>query len=76
MVKKSSTLVQRRSARQAYAQAKKTKVGSGKRFAAIKKSAALGGARNPAAVAAAIGRKKYGVKRFAKMAAAGQKRKA
>lgn len=56
--------------------AKKPKLGSGKRFAAIEAKAAAGGARDPAAVAAAAGIKKYGVAKMAKMAAAGRKRKA
>jgi hypothetical protein len=54
---------------------KKAKLGSGKRFAAVAKAAKASGAKNPAAVAAAIGRKKYGAKKMAKMAAAGRKRK-
>jgi hypothetical protein len=33
------------------------------------------GVNNPAAVAASIGRKKYGAKKFAQMAAAGRRRK-
>jgi len=71
-----STLKQRRAARKAYERARKrTKPGEGSRFAAIEKVAKLGGARSPGAVAAAIGRKKYGAKRFAKMAAAGRKKK-
>jgi hypothetical protein len=37
------------------------------------KVAAHGGVRDPGAVAAAIGRKKYGKKRFQKAAAAGKK---
>lgn len=53
---------------------KKPKLGTGKRFAAVEKSARASGARNPAAVAAAAGRKKYGAERMAKMAAAGRKR--
>jgi hypothetical protein len=40
-------------------------------FAAVKASAKAGGARNPGAVAAAAGRKKYGKKAFQKHAAAG-----
>lgn len=52
----------------------KAKLGSGARFRALVKSIKhSGGARNPAAVAAAEGRKKYGAKRFAKIAAAGRK---
>ena len=54
----------------------KAKLGSGKRFAALTKSiAAKGDVENPKAVAAAIGRKKYGAEKMAKMAAAGKKRK-
>lgn len=51
------------------------KLGSGKRFAAVEASARASGARNPAAVAAAAGRKKYGAKKMASLAAAGRKRK-
>ena len=54
---------------------KKPKLGSGKRFAAIEKKAAASGAENPAAVAAAAGMKKYGVKKMEKMAHAGKERK-
>lgn len=52
----------------------KAKLGSGARFKAVEKSAAASGARNPAAVAAAAGRAKYGEKKMAKMAAKGRKR--
>jgi len=55
---------------------KKPKLGTGARFRAVAASARAGGARNPNAVAAAAGRKKYGAKRMAKMAAAGRRRKA
>lgn len=75
MAKKQS-LPKRRAARKKYATAKRTsKPGSGKRFAALKRSAAASGARDPGAVAASIGRKKYGAKKMAAMAAAGRKRK-
>ena len=47
----------------------KTKLGSGKRFKALKKKV------GSAALAAHIGRKKYGKKKFQKLAAAGKKRK-
>lgn len=40
-------------------------------FKAVEASAKAGGARNPAAVAASVGRKKYGAKAFNKAAAAG-----
>lgn len=52
------------------------KLGSGKRFAAIERKAAASGATNPAAVAASIGRKKYGAKKMAKLAGAGRHRAA
>ena len=42
-------------------------------FKAVEKAAAEGGARDPAAVAAAIGRKKYGKEKFQAAAAAGKK---
>lgn len=55
--------------------AKSMKLGGGGRFAALKaKLAAKGGVSNPGAVAAAIGRKKYGKKRFQKMASKGRSR--
>lgn len=55
---------------------KKPKLGSGARFKALKaKIAAKGNVSDPGAVAAAIGRKKYGAKKFAKLSAAGRKRK-
>ena len=55
---------------------KKPKLGSGKRFSSLKrKLSGRKGVRNPGALAAAIGRKKYGKKRFAKLSAKGRKRK-
>lgn len=50
------------------------KLGSGSRFKAVERSAAASGARNPAAVAAAAGRSKWGNGRMAKLAAAGRKK--
>ena len=52
----------------------KAKLGSGARFKSVMKAAAKSGARNPAAVAAAAGIKKYGKKKMAKMAKAGKKK--
>jgi hypothetical protein len=49
-------------------------LGGGGRFAAIEKAAAKGGAKNPAAVAASAGIKKYGQKKMTSMASAGRKR--
>lgn len=52
----------------------KPKLGSGERFAALKgKLSHEKGVTNPGALAAAIGRKKYGGKKMAKMSAAGRK---
>lgn len=52
-----------------YEKAKKAKLGSGARFAALKKTIATKGkVRNPAAVAASIGMKKYGKKKMLKLA--------
>ena len=54
---------------------KRPKLGTGKRFAALKKKlGAKKGIKNPGALAAAIGRKKFGAKKMAKMSAAGRKR--
>lgn len=55
---------------------KTPKLGTGKRFAAVEASAAKSGARDPKAVAAAAGRKKYGKAGMAKLAAAGRRRAA
>jgi hypothetical protein len=55
---------------------KKARLGSGKRFAALK--AKLGkrrGIKNPGALAGYIGRKKYGAKKMAKMSARGRARR-
>lgn len=54
--------------------AKSMKLGGGGRFAKLKGQLAKKGVRNPAAVAASIGRKKYGAKKMASMAAKGRKR--
>jgi hypothetical protein len=49
------------------------KLGSGKRFANLKgKIAARGNVDDPGAVAAAIGRAKYGAKRFGRLGAMGK----
>lgn len=53
---------------------KSTKLGGGGRFAMVEAAAKKSGASNPAAVAASIGRKKYGAKKFASLAAKGKKK--
>ena len=45
------------------------KLGTGKRFAQLKSKLAYKGAHNPGALAAYIGRKKYGKRRFAQLSA-------
>lgn len=52
---------------------KKAPLGEGSRFAAVEKSAKKGGAENPAAVAAAVGRKKYGQKKMTELSQKGKK---
>lgn len=51
----------------------KPKLGSGARFKALSKKLAAKGASNPNALAAWIGRRKYGSKRFAHLSAIGHK---
>lgn len=76
MARKASMAVRRKTRKAAQKATKTAKLGSGKRFAAVEAAAAASGATNPAAVAAAIGRKKYGAKKMAKMSSVGRKRKA
>lgn len=54
---------------------KKPPLGSGARFRQLKGKLAKRGASNPGALAAYIGRKKYGAKKFSKLSAKGRKRK-
>ena len=51
----------------------KAKLGSGARFKAVEKAAAKSGAENPEAVAAVVGRKKYGQKKMTSLAVKGKK---
>jgi hypothetical protein len=54
---------------------KKPPLGSGERFRALVSSIkARGGVRDPAAVAASIGRRKYGTERFQELAARSRRR--
>lgn len=53
---------------------KKPKLGSGKRFSQLKNKLIKIGVRNPEALAAWIGRKKYGKKRFSKLSTKGRKK--
>jgi hypothetical protein len=73
---KKGSLNERRKTRKAYEQVRKTsKPGEGKRFAALARAAEAGGAEDPNAVAATIGRRKYDKKRFQEMAAAGRRKR-
>jgi hypothetical protein len=54
--------------------AKKAKLGSGKRFSQLKSALGKRGAKNPAGLAAWIGREKYGTQKFQKLAARGRKK--
>jgi hypothetical protein len=54
---------------------KKPKLGSGKRFKELEKKVAAHGAKNPRAVAAAIGIRKYGKRKMHELAMKGKKRK-
>ena len=51
----------------------KAKLGSGARFRALVKQLKIKGAKDPEALAANIGRKKYGYKRFQELARKGRK---
>ena len=55
--------------------AKKPPLGSGARFKKLSAELKRKGAKNPDALAASIGRKKYGDKKMQQMAAKGRKRK-
>ena len=50
----------------------KPKLGSGARFKALTKKLAKKGAKNPKALSAWIGRRKYGKKKFQKLASRGK----
>ena len=73
MTKKKAPLKERRRLRKAQERAQhRDKLGSGRRFKALKREVAASGASNPAAVAAAIGRKKYGKEKMNALAKAGK----
>lgn len=55
---------------------KKSKLGSGKRFKEVEDKARASGARDPKAVAAAAGIKKYGAAKMEQLAKKGKERKA
>jgi len=57
------------------ARTRKPRLGSGQRFAQLKANLSRRGIKDPGALAATIGRRKYGAARMAKMSAAGRRRK-
>ena len=72
----------KRSVRRQKKTTKKAKLGTGKRFAALKSSIEASSkvpgrknVRNPGALAASIGRKKFGKKKFSKLSATGRRRR-
>jgi len=54
---------------------KKPPLGTGQRFNQLKRQLSKKGVKNPEALAAWIGRKKYGKTRYQKLAAKGRRRK-
>ena len=68
-------MINRSSARQQVMKARKPKLGSGARFKALTAQLKKRGAKNPKALAASIGRKKYGPKKMTAMAKKGRKRR-
>jgi len=54
---------------------KPPKLGSGKRFGALKSALSKKGAKNPGALAGWIGRRKYGAKKMGQLSAMGRKKK-
>lgn len=54
-------------------QGKKPPLGTGERFSRLKSALKRKGVKDPAALAAFIGRKKYGKERFQQLAAAGRR---
>lgn len=52
---------------------KKKPLGEGSRFKQVEAAAKKGGAKDPAAVAAAVGRKKYGQKKMTELAQKGRR---
>lgn len=67
---------QKKAARKAYTKTvNDSKLGSGTRFKVLEKSIKASGAKDPAAVAASVGRKKYGSEKMALLAKRGKKSK-
>jgi len=71
-VKRESSRAKKEKGKSYKAEGKKPKLGSGKRFSALKGALKKKGASDPGALAAWIGAKKYGSKKMHKMAGAGR----
>ena len=74
-IKRNSSKARKRKGVSYKAVGKKPKLGSGKRFKALTAALKKKGVKNPKALAAWIGRKKLGKKRFQSLAAKGRKKK-
>ena len=72
--KRTSPRAKRTPGKSYVAKGKKPRLGSGKRFSALKGALAKKGAKSPGALAAWIGRRKYGAKKMASMSAKGRKK--
>lgn len=76
-VKRTSAKARKRPGKSYVPKGKKPRLGSGGRFKALESAISKRkGVTNPGAIAAMIGRKKYGKAKFQKMAAAGRHRAA
>ncbi len=74
-VKRTSSKATKRKGTSYKAVGKKPKLGSGKRFSALKSALKKKGVKNSGALAAWIGRKKYGKKKFQSLSVKGRKKK-
>jgi len=74
--KRTSARAQKIPGKSYVAKGKKPKLGSGKRFSALKSALSKKGAKNPKALAAWIGRKKLGTKKMGQLSGAGRHKSA
>jgi len=72
-VKRSGPKARKRPGKSYVAVGKKPKLGTGKRFGALETALKKKGAKSPGALAAWIGRRKYGPKKFAGLSAAARR---
>jgi hypothetical protein len=73
-VKRTSKKAKKAKGKSFVAKGTKPKLGSGKRFSALKSALKAKGATNPGALAGWIGRRKYGAKKMGQLSAKGRKR--